>query len=86
MFFADEDNSKILASFLKKAGALHSGSQEQNFRLGVAADLVGRMYKNPRDWDDKCKFNIKHIGTHFLRRMQNFDADSDDLDHIYISS
>ncbi|MQB18416.1 hypothetical protein DXU77_25680 [Pseudomonas lactis] len=86
MFFANEDNSKILAAFLKKAGALHTASDVQNFRLGVAVDLIGRMYKNPNDWDEKCKFNIEHIGEHFLRRMQNFDVDSDDIDHIYISS
>ncbi|MBU1233293.1 MAG: hypothetical protein KKD01_01275 [Proteobacteria bacterium] len=84
MFFGEENNSKVLADFIKKADIVTVEDETKNKRLKVARQLVGYMYKSPEGWDKRCSFNIKHVGDQFLQWLKDFDHKKpSDIDHIY---
>lgn len=87
MFFADEKNAKVLGSFLRKAEAAHITDEPRKIRLNLARQIIGYIYKSPDGWDERCGFNIKHIGEQFLQWLREFDpTKSADIDHIYCMS
>lgn len=87
MFFGEEENSKVLADFLRKAGAAHIDDETRAIRLSLSKDIIGYIYKSPEGWDDRCSFNIKHIGNQFIHWLRSFDPQkSDDIDNIYSMS
>lgn len=84
MFFGNEDNAQILAEFLRKSGAAHIEDKKRAVRLSLAREIVNYIYKSPEGWDERCTFNIKHIGGQFLKGLINFDPQkAADIDHIY---
>lgn len=84
MFFGNEENAKVLARFLRKAEAAHIEDESRLSRLSISREIIGHIYKSPDGWDDRCSFNIKHIGDQFLQWLRDFDsAKPRDIDHIY---
>jgi hypothetical protein len=87
MFFKNEDNVKVLAGFLSKAGIDHVEDESRATRLSSSRQIIGYIYKSPDDWDERCTFNIKHIGKQFLQWLRDFDQSKpNDIDHIYVMS
>lgn len=84
MFFGNEENSKVLADFLRKAGGAHVDDEARAIRLSLSRDIIGYMHKSPEGWDERCSFNIKNIGSQFIHWLRSFDPQkSDDIDNIY---
>lgn len=84
MFFGEEYNSTILAGFLRKAEAAHIDDDSRQSRLSISREIIGHIYKSPERWDDRCSFNIEHIGDQFLQWLRDFDpAKPSDTDHIF---
>lgn len=87
MFFENEENSRILADFIRKAEATNLNDESSQSRLELAKEIIEYIYKAPKKWDDKCSFNIKHIGDEFIRSLINFDSsNTEQLDMIYSDS
>lgn len=84
MFFAEENNAKVLAGFLRKAEAAHLDDDVRTKRLSLSREIIGYIYKSPEGWDDRCSFNIKHIGDQFLQWLRDFDSSKPaHIDNIY---
>jgi len=84
VFFGNEDNAKVLAGFLRKAEAAHIDDKTRQSRLSISREIIGYIYKSPEGWDDRCTFNIKHIGDQFLQWLRDFDSTKPShIDHIY---
>ncbi|WP_349735966.1 hypothetical protein [Pseudomonas jessenii] len=87
MFFGKEENAKVLAGFLLKAGAAHVDDEARAKRLSLSREIVGYIYKKPEGWDDRCSFNIKYIGDQFIQWLSDFDPKKPaDIDNIYSMS
>lgn len=87
MFFGIEDNAKILADFLRKSGAAHIDNEARATRLSLAREIISYIYKSPEGWDERCSFNIKHIGDQFLQWLRGFIPEKPaDIDYIYSMS
>lgn len=87
MFFKDENNAKAIASFLRKAEATHIEDKAREIRLSLSREIIGYIYKQPGGWDERCTFNIKHIGDQFLQWLRDFDPTKPThIDHIYCMS
>jgi len=87
MFFKNEDNAKVLAGFLRKAEAAHIEDESRAMRLSISRQIIGYIYKSPEGWDERCTFNIKHIGDQFLQWLRDFDQSKPtDIDHVYCMS
>ncbi|MGE4544476.1 MAG: hypothetical protein AB7D06_10260 [Pedobacter sp.] len=84
MFFAEESNLKSIGAFLRKAESSHIEDEVRAKRLSIVKELVDYIYKYPEGWDDRCTFNIKHIGDQFLNSLRNFDPSKlSGVDNIY---
>lgn len=84
MFFGEENNAQVLGTFLRKADAAHIEDNVRAKRLSISKEIVGYIYKSPESWDERCTFNIKHIGNQFLQWLRDFDSSKNDhIDHIY---
>jgi len=87
MFFKNEDNAKVLASFLRKSEAAHVEDKSRAERLSISRQIIGYIYKSPEGWDERCTFNIKHIGDQYLQWLRDFDQSKPThIDHIYCMS
>lgn len=87
MFFKNEDNVKVLAGFLRKAEIAHVEDESRATRLSSSRQIIGYIYKSPDSWDERCTFNIKHIGEQFLQWLRDFDQSKPNhIDHIYSMS
>ncbi len=85
MFFAEENNLKILGRFLQAAEAAHIEDDVISSRLRLAKEIVGYIHRAPDSWDERCTFNIKHIGEQFLRWLNDFDPkEAPQINHIYV--
>jgi len=84
MFFGEENNAQVLGKFLRKAEAAHVEDEVRAKRLSISKEIIGYIYKSPEGWDERCTFNIKHIGDQFLQWLRDFDSlKYDHIDHIY---
>jgi hypothetical protein len=84
VFFGNEDNAKVLAGFLRKAEGAHIDDKSRQSRLSISREIIGYIYKSPEGWDDRCTFNIKHIGDQFLQWLRDFDSTKPShIDNIY---
>jgi hypothetical protein len=55
--------------------------------MSVLKKLIGYVYKSPKSWDEKCTFNIKHIGDTFIQMLSEFNEHNlIDIDDIYVFS
>lgn len=87
MFFEDENNAKVLTSFLVKSEHINVNDEVSASRLKVARKLIGYMSKSPQEWDARCTFNIKHIGSQFIEWLRDFDSKkSIDIENVYSMS
>lgn len=87
MFFKNEANAKVLASFLSKAETAHIEDEAKAVRLSISREIIGYIYKSPDSWDERCTFNIKHIGDQYLPMLRDFDQSKlTDIDDIYSMS
>lgn len=87
MFFSDETNSKALGTFLRKAEASHIGEEARKKRLDISREIVGYIYRSPAGWDERCTFNIEHIGNQYIQSLREFDPSKlTSIDHIYSMS
>ena len=80
MFFAEENNSKVLGTFIRKAEAAHIEDESRAKRLSTSKEVIGYIYKSPEGWDERCSFNIKHICDQYLSSLREFDSSK--LTHI----
>ncbi len=86
-FFGEDQNLRIIAAFLKKADASHVADDRRARRLALAREILSYIYKSPEGWDERCTFNIKHIGAHFITTLSNFDVTKNtDIDNLYSMS
>jgi hypothetical protein len=84
MFFEAEHNAKVLGGFLKKANASHLPDKTKAFRLSMSIQIIDSLYRIPKEWDEKCKFNIGHGGDNFIQLLRDFsESKSDEIDEIY---
>ncbi|QSV45301.1 hypothetical protein [Geobacter benzoatilyticus] len=84
MFFGEENNAQVLGKFLRKAEAAHVEDAVRAKRLSISKEIISYIYKSPEGWDDRCTFNIKHIGNQFIQWLRDFDSSKNDhIDHIY---
>ncbi len=87
MFFANEENRKVLADFLHVAELMSIADEVRKERLHSTGIIVDSIRKSPEDWDERCSFNIEHIGDSFLGDLKNFNASKpDSIDLLYIMS
>lgn len=87
MFFGNEDNTKILADFLRKSGAAHIDNEASAIRLSLSKEIIEYIYRSPKEWDERCGFNIKNIGDQFTQQLRSFDPQKpEDIDCIYSMS
>jgi hypothetical protein len=87
MFFENEKNLKVLASFLQKARGASTDDEASAYRLSLLSEIIGYIHENPTDWDQRCKFNIKHVGENFLRLLSDFSRTKPTkIDSIYVMS
>lgn len=87
MFFADESNSKAVGAFLRKAEAAHVENEGRKKRLDISREIASYIYRFPEGWDERCSFNIEHIGDQYLQALREFDAAKlTGIDHIYSMS
>jgi hypothetical protein len=87
MFFGSEENTKVLAEFLRKSGAAHIDDESRLIRLSLSREIIGYIYKSPEGWDERCSFNIKHVGDRFLQLLIGFNSEKlSDIDYIYSMS
>lgn len=73
MFFEEEVNKKILSIYLQKSGIGGIQDPASRERVNRTIVIVNSMLNAPADWDNKCPFNIKHIGHQFVGSLANFD-------------
>jgi hypothetical protein len=86
-FFSEETNLKAIANFLKKGSVVNCQDKVKCNQLEISKKIIGFIHTNPDKWDDKCKFNIKHIGDQFISICRNFDPkDLGELDDLYCLS
>jgi len=84
MFFGEESNAQVLGKFLRKAESAHVEDDVRAKRLSISKEIIGYMYKTPEEWDERCTFNIKHVGNQFLQWVRDFDSSKNDhIDHIF---
>jgi hypothetical protein len=84
MFFENVENAAVLANFLRKADATKIHEKSKFDRLTIARTIISYMYKSPKEWDDRCSFNIKHVGIQFIDWLRDFDEGiPGSVDNIY---
>lgn len=87
MFFENEDNSMVLDDFLRNPGVAHVDEEARASRLKAIRQIVTSMRKSSQEWDKRCGFNIKRIGSKFIGLLRDFDfQDSDRIDKLYVMS
>ena len=88
MFFESEDNTKVLASFLRTVGAWNDEDEASVARISISREIIGLIYNSPSEWDTRCPYNIKHVGDQFLNILRAFDENSNprEIDKIYVLS
>jgi hypothetical protein len=87
MFFAEENNSKIIENFLSKAKNAKLKDEVKIKRLDNTLNILNSIHHAPKDWDDRCKFNIKTIGQDFIQQLNKEDfLNPKFIDQIYSSS
>jgi hypothetical protein len=90
MFFAIEKNLAILGSFLSKSSNVNEENSSQSKRFIISIQIINYIHTNPKDWDDRCSFNIKTIGEKFLDSLRNYDSSNPPntlrLNDIFVSS
>jgi len=85
MFFSNESNNNVLGAFLRKAEAAHINEETLQSRLDTAKYIISYIHKSPQEWDERCTFNIKHIGDQFLKWLREFDSTKvEQINHIYV--
>lgn len=66
---------------------MHIEDGVRKSRVEIASKILIFAYNHPAKWDERCQFNIKHIGEQFLKWLGAFDGESaSDIDHIYCMS
>ena len=84
MFFADSKNLDTLAGFMRKAEAAYVDDKIHNDRLTISREIISYMHSSPNDWDERCSFNIKHIGNQYLSSLKEFNPKiNEHIDYIY---
>lgn len=87
MFFGKEENSRVLGDFLRKSVTTHIDDEAKAKRLAITRQLIDYMHRSPDGWDERCSFNIKHIGGQFINWLSSFDPKKPDgVDHLYSMS
>ena len=87
MFFANEENRKVLAAFIRVAEPMAIADEVRKKRLDSTRIIVDSIRKSPEDWDERCSFNIKYIGNSFLGNLKVFDASTpDSINSLYYMS
>lgn len=81
MFFEIDQNLKVLVSFLDRTEHYSSPIEELfHQRLERSREIIGSISRNAGGWDDRCHFNIKHIGKSFLDSLRDFSTSEENLD------
>ncbi|KDN30230.1 hypothetical protein VFDL14_05735 [Vibrio fortis] len=81
MFFEKKHHLKVLVSFLNRTEHYALPIEEVfHQRLEHSRQIIGSMSKNAQGWDERCQFNIEHIGNNFLDSLGDFSTKDDNLD------
>lgn len=86
VLFSDPQlNNRIrtLASVLKDINNNPSDEDRFRFRLGTVLEII---FQNSHDFDDRCQFNIKHIGNGFASTIINLGANLDSAELLRLNS
>lgn len=87
MFFAEEKNATVLRDFINTAQSTNITDEHRKLRLDLSRQIIGYIHKEPESWDNRCTFNIKHVGEQFLQWLRDVDfSKMRDIDHIYSMS
>ena len=87
MFFANEENRKVLAAFIHVAEPMSIADEVRKKRLDSTRIIVDSIRESPEDWDERCSFNIKHIGNKFLGTLKGFNtSELNSIDSLYFMS
>jgi hypothetical protein len=82
MFFADENRRKVIRTFLESVQEKKDDLRGK--RLSIAKKILESINAEPQEWDNRCGFNISHIGDQFLSFLRDFDGSrTDHIDRIY---
>ncbi|PQJ63441.1 hypothetical protein BTO10_01070 [Vibrio chagasii] len=83
MFFENDNNLKILGGFLNRTQHYSSPIEEVfHKRLERSREVIGSISRNAKGWDERCEFNIEHIGNNFLDRLREFSTADTDFEVI----
>jgi hypothetical protein len=85
MFFAREENKKILETFLKNKDTQQDDPVRKT-RLDQSKKIISFIYQSPEIWDNRCGFNIRRIGDQFLKSLSDFSPIKFKIDEIYALS
>lgn len=85
MFFAREENKKILKTFLENKATQHEDPLRKT-RLDQSKKIINSINQSPKTWDDRCSFNINSIGDQFLQLLSDFAPVKFKIDEIYALS
>lgn len=87
MFFSEKENTRVIDAFLRKAEVALITDESRKIRLNLSREIIKSIYKSPSDWDERCSFNIKHIGAQYLECLRDFNASQlTTVDFIYVFS
>ena len=87
MFFEDENNAKVMDTFLQVASNSQINEDVLQERLLLSKEIVEHITTEPTRWDEKCQFNIKYIGDNFIQFLRGFNqGERKNINNIYIFS
>ncbi|PKH06418.1 hypothetical protein [Moritella sp. Urea-trap-13] len=85
MFFSNEQNKTIIVQFIQRVEHIEINDEIASNRLKSTLVILNHMVTLPMIWDEKCKFNIKHIGDQLIGRLRTFTKNESNLiNDIYI--
>jgi len=73
VFFSREDTRRDLKDFLRRIRLSEQTDDHVSRLLDVCRETISAMESDPEAWDERCSFNIDHIGKPFLEALRDFD-------------
>ena len=75
---------EVLEGFLRKARAASIDNEAGKERLDTCKEIVGYILSSPKEWDDRCAFNIRENGDQFLQALRSFNQTGQtDIDGLH---
>lgn len=89
IFFANKDNRNKLEIFISSANSvldiLRNKDEKRWDRLTRVKQIIEKINESPKEWDERCSFNINSIGQKFINELASFNSESFGvIDRIYV--